>query len=316
MDAGSKFEATERRVMEYYGLKYESRFVALSEPRMRARIIEVGAGEPVLLVHGGLGYASLWAPLMAALPGYRLLAVDRPGYGLSDAFVHRRGQLRRDAVSFLESVLDALGLSAVHVIASSMGGLWTFWLALDRPQRVRAISQVGCPALVLGTSAPVPMRLLSVRRLNRLMTRIGPRQTGRTVLRQLGDGAAADIVPPAFLECMEAAAELPTWWPASLSLLEAALRLRGARVPLSEGELGRIAQPTLFVWGTRDPFGDSRIGRRVAATMSDARFIVLEAGHVPMVGQPAAVASPILDHLRRTGVERATVGQPQVLSAP
>lgn len=53
MDAVSKFEAAEKRVMDYYGLEYESRFVELSEPRMRARVIEVGAGEPVLLVASG-----------------------------------------------------------------------------------------------------------------------------------------------------------------------------------------------------------------------------------------------------------------------
>jgi pimeloyl-ACP methyl ester carboxylesterase len=50
-----------------------------------------------------------------------------------------------------------------------MGGLWGFWLALDRPERVSALAQLGSTALLVGTEAPLPMRLLSVPGLNRLM---------------------------------------------------------------------------------------------------------------------------------------------------
>lgn len=180
------FTEAERRVMEAYGLAYENHFLDLAEPQIRARVIEIGEGEPVLMVHGGFDVAAKWAPLMAELTDHRIFAVDLPGYGLTDPFVYQRGELRKVAVAFLGSVIDALGFDSMPVIANSMGGLWTFWLALDRPERVESIAQIACPALILDTSAPLPMRLLSVRGLNRLLIRMLPTSDGRDELRQMG----------------------------------------------------------------------------------------------------------------------------------
>lgn len=83
-EATEIFMEAERRAMEAYGLEYESHFLELPRPRMRARVIEVGEGDPVLMVHGALDVAAKWAPLMAELDGRRILAVDLPGYGLTD----------------------------------------------------------------------------------------------------------------------------------------------------------------------------------------------------------------------------------------
>ena len=113
--------------------------------------------------------ATAWIPLLARLEGYRLLAVDLPGFGLSDGLGYRRANLRRFAVSFLDQVIDRLALDTVPLVASSMGGLWSLWLALDRPPPVESIALLGCPALEMGTSAPFGLRLLSVPGLNRLL---------------------------------------------------------------------------------------------------------------------------------------------------
>jgi pimeloyl-ACP methyl ester carboxylesterase len=90
---------------------------------------------------------------MARLSGVRLVVVDRPGFGLSGGFDYRRVDLRQHALAFLESVLDALGIERAAFVANSMGGLWSFWLALDRPERVTRLAQLGSPALMTDTSA-------------------------------------------------------------------------------------------------------------------------------------------------------------------
>jgi pimeloyl-ACP methyl ester carboxylesterase len=299
MDDLQRFQAAEDLVFAHYGLRVRNTYLELPRPRpnLRVRVIEAGNGPPVLLMHGGLGYASMWAPLMAALPDYRLLAVDRPGYGLTDPFEHRRGGLRDDAVSFLDGVISALGVGPVPVIANSMGGLWTFWTALDRPQAISAICQLGCPALLLDTSAPAPMRMLSVRGLNRALVRWGPHRTPQDRFRDIGEEDAVDTLPAAFLDCLDLASRLPGWWPASLSLLEAAVRLRGARVPLCADELRRIAQPTRFVWGGRDPFGPVEAGHRAVELMPSADLVTLDAGHGPWLSRPQETADAVRSHL-------------------
>lgn len=286
----------ERRVMGAYGIEYESHFLDLTRPRLRARVIEAGEGDPVLMVHGAFDVAAKWAPLMAELTGRRILAVDLPGYGLTDAFVYERGKLRDVAVGFLDSVIDALDLNSVEVIANSMGGLWALWLALDNPSRVETMAQVACPALILDTSAPFPYRLLSVRGLNRLLLNALPTSDGRSELQDMGDDEAADVAPKEFLTLLETADSPEPYWPATLSMLEAAIRLRGARTPITENELAQIQQPTVFVWGTNDPFGSPSVGRRAASVMPRARLAEVPGGHMPWAGYPKAVADPIQKH--------------------
>jgi pimeloyl-ACP methyl ester carboxylesterase len=54
------------------------------------QIIELGEGTPLLLVHGGMGEAFQWGSILSALAkSHRVLAVDRPGNGLADAFDYR-----------------------------------------------------------------------------------------------------------------------------------------------------------------------------------------------------------------------------------
>src|SRR5437870_13846345 len=53
-------------------------------------MIEVGEGPPLVLIHGGLGEAGGWAPILTLLAGqFHLYAPDRPGHGVSDPFAYR-----------------------------------------------------------------------------------------------------------------------------------------------------------------------------------------------------------------------------------
>ena len=111
-----------------------SRPAALGET---VRIQEVGEGEPVLFVHGAANAGTSWLQLMAALEGFRCIALDRPGCGLSEPIA--AGPLRdMNAVeayadTLVRDVLDALDLPRAHVVATSYGGYFAF--AAPRPTR-------------------------------------------------------------------------------------------------------------------------------------------------------------------------------------
>jgi pimeloyl-ACP methyl ester carboxylesterase len=295
----SEFESAERRLFEVYGLEVESRFLELQDPPMRARVMESGDGVPVVLVHGGGGVGATWAPLMAKLSGVRLLVVDRPGFGLSGGFDYRGAPLRQHAVAFLESVLDALGIERAAFVANSMGGLWSFWLALDQPERVTTLAQLGSPALMTDTSAPFSMRLLSVRRLNRLMLAMekpSPEQARKFLTRLGHDEVVIDRqLPEEFFEMVAAYQKLSNYATAWLTLVERCLGLRGAApdVRLDEEELRRVQQPTLFVWGDGDVFGGPEIGERAVRVMPNAEIQAVSGGHLPWLDEPAGCAEAI-----------------------
>src|SRR5712691_7315616 len=127
----ARFLNAERAFFEHSGVAVRSSFIELPRPRLRARLLEAGTGDPILMLHGGGGSAGLFAPLMACLPAGRLVAPDRPGHGLSDAFTYRGVDLRRHAVDFVGSIADSLGQRPLRIVANSMGALWAVWYALE-----------------------------------------------------------------------------------------------------------------------------------------------------------------------------------------
>src|SRR5262249_9686240 len=122
--------------------------------------------------------------------------LDRPGCGLSDGFSYRGVDLRRHAVDVLDGVLDALGIERASIVGNSMGGLWSFWLALDRPERGERVIQVACPALILDRRGTLPMRLMSSRWFGALLSRLEPATPAnmRKLFVRMGhpEGAIAD----------------------------------------------------------------------------------------------------------------------------
>jgi pimeloyl-ACP methyl ester carboxylesterase len=99
---------------------------------------EHGSGEPLVLLHGGLGAAELWAPVLPALAaGRRVIAVDLQGHGRT-ADVDRpfRPETMADDVAAL---IEHLGLERTDVMGYSLGGLVALRTAIQHPERVRRL---------------------------------------------------------------------------------------------------------------------------------------------------------------------------------
>lgn len=297
----------EQRLFAHYGLEYKEHYIEVEDPNIRVRVLEVGSGPPVLMVPGGNGISTELVPLMAELPDRRLIAINLPGGGMSDGIDFRQVDYRALAVAVLTAVLDAIEVERVPVVTNSIGATWMFWLALARPERISRMVQTGCPAFLFGTSAPLPMRLLSVPLLNRLlfpMAQPGNPDEVRSTLRMLlgSSREATQALPDVFVETFYQMFHLPTYRLASLSFLETVLTLRGSkeRYQLGADDLSRIEQAVLFIWGENDPFGSVNVGRRAVQAMPDARLEVAETGHVPYIDAPKACARFIRDFLSQS----------------
>jgi pimeloyl-ACP methyl ester carboxylesterase len=299
-DAVARYVEAERSYFAREHVAPQEHFVELDRPRLRVRVLELGAGEPVLFVHGGGGSAAQWAPLLARIRGRRLLAVDRPGCGLTSGFDNRGVDLRAHAVEFLAGVLDALAREAVDIVANSMGATWSVWLALEQPDRVRSLALVGCPAHIEGSGAPLPFRLLGVRGLNRVLYAMeydARDAHGRKTFRQMGHDPAT--VPEELTVVQGRTEALPTYRTHWLSLLENVFPRGRQAVTLTLGEMVQVRQPVRFIWGERDPFGPPSIGEAACGVMADARLTALAAGHLPWVDEPDRCSDVVQDLLRR-----------------
>jgi pimeloyl-ACP methyl ester carboxylesterase len=97
-----------------------------------------GQGDPLLLLHGGLGSTEMFGPNLAALAEHRtVIGVDLYGHGRT-ALTDRPMSLV-DMGDDMAVVIAALGHGPVDVLGYSLGGAVAFRLAVQHPEAVRRL---------------------------------------------------------------------------------------------------------------------------------------------------------------------------------
>lgn len=100
-----------------------------------------GQGEPLLLLHGGLGSIDMFAPVLPTLvEGRQVIAVDLHGHGRTS--LGDRPILLPDIGDDLAALLKELGYEQVDVLGYSFGGGAAFRLAVQHPGLVRRLALV------------------------------------------------------------------------------------------------------------------------------------------------------------------------------
>jgi pimeloyl-ACP methyl ester carboxylesterase len=100
-----------------------------------------GKGEPLLLLHGGLGSIEMFGPVLAQLAEHRqVIGVDLHGHGRT-ALGDREISLV-DMGDDMAAVLKELGYEQVDVLGYSLGGGVAFRFAVQHPRMVRRLTLV------------------------------------------------------------------------------------------------------------------------------------------------------------------------------
>ncbi len=103
-----------------------------------------GQGEPLLLLHGGLGNSDMFEPLLPILgQGRQVIAVDLQGHGRSSLGSR---PIRCEAIADdVAALLKRLGRAKVDVLGYSFGGCVGLRLAVQHPDLVRRLALVSTP---------------------------------------------------------------------------------------------------------------------------------------------------------------------------
>jgi len=300
------FADAERRLFARYGLAYESGSPALRDPPVSIGLRECGTGEPVVFVHGSGMSGATWAPVLAHLPDQRSIAIDLPGFGLSDPYSYAGRTLRAHAVAQLESVLDALDLRRAAFVGTSLGAMWALYLALEAPERVRSVVAIGMPAGALpGVRGDPFFTLMTIPGVGRVASRIIPApksvKAARRGMKGVLGQAALDRTPDEYFEVVVAGMGMPGWKEAMWTHLNLVLRFGRGRPEnvLTDAELRGITVPVQFIWGEDDVYGGPDIGRRATALIPDAQLDVMPGNHAPLLDDPQRCAALIRQTVSR-----------------
>jgi pimeloyl-ACP methyl ester carboxylesterase len=265
---------------------------------------------PAFYVHGLGGASTDWTRLSAALAtratGY---SIDLPGSGRSDPPPGGRYSPAVDA-RVVAATIERVAAGPVHLVGNSYGGVITTLVAARWPHLVRSLT-VLAPAvpdlrlttdrgadprlgilLMPGTAAVAYQRLASI-----------PPKARAMGMGQLCFGRPEAITDRDYVLATREHAwrgRLPWVHEATIGTLRGLMSwyLRGGP-RVFRAAAGRVAVPTLVIWGTRDRLVDVRLARRAAAAYPDARLLVLAGcGHVPQMEEPECTARAILARWR------------------
>lgn len=298
------YRSAEDQLWRHVGAAPRDRMVELARPRLKVRVQEVGDGPPTLFVHGGPNAGTTFAPLVGQLPGRRCILLDRPGCGLSEPPDYAAQDVRELAVDTLTSLLDALALPRVDIVASSMGGLWSIWFALAHPDRVGRMVQLGAPAGVPGMRTPPFMRLFATPGLSSLMTRTpADLPMMKKIMGWIGHGksvAEGRFSDPYWRWSLALGEHTDTMTHDVRLIRRAVSPIVGMRAAcrLSDEELGRLAAPLLWIWGSADTFGGVDVLERARrASPAAAWHLIPDGGHLPWLDDPETAARLTEAHL-------------------
>ncbi len=260
------------------------------------RILEAGPanGPAVLLVHGWAVTAYLWRhnilPLAAA--GYRVIALDLPGHGLSDAPSAPGSYKSERFAQYVIETLDICGVERAAVAGQSMGGKVVVRVALDAPERVSQLILYGA----VGFGLIPPWQALSplIPTLpGEIIAKFIPREmvafVQHRVYGKLGFFTERDVDEY----------WAPTQFPAAVRAQFQMLQEFHWGL-WDEPTLRRLKTPTHVVFGTRDRTVRPHHAETLARALPNGRITwIADGGHVVMEEAPARINEMLLGDLAR-----------------
>jgi pimeloyl-ACP methyl ester carboxylesterase len=248
--------------------------------RVRLEYVEQGdpGGVPVVMLHGVTDSWRSFEPVLPHLPGsIRAFALTQRGHG--DAERPANGYGTRDFAADVAAFAEALGLGPTVIVGHSMGSTNAMRFAIDYPGRTRGLVLVGAFASFRNNPALVEFRESAV---SPLTDPIAP-----AFAREFQESTIARPVPPAFLDAVvRESLKVPArvWRAAFEGFFEDDFA----------AELGRIAAPTLVLWGERDGLAPRADQEVLVAGIAGSRLEIYEGtGHALHWEEPERFAAEL-----------------------
>ena len=257
--------------------------------------LDIGAGRPLVCVHGSLNDFRAWMPVLKPLSAGRRLIVPSLRHYFPEHWDGRGGSFTMarhvdDVIAFIEG----LDVGPVDLIGHSRGGHLAFRLALKRPELIGKLvlaepggtldeslepqsKDAGPPAA--GSRAHVTQAAEKIE--------AGDLDGGlRAFIDGINGPGSWDALPSSDRQMREDNA---------FTLLA---QVNEGRQPYTRSEAEALSVPTLFVGGADTPGMLPVISRALAAHVPGARTVIIpDAGHSMFRQQPAAFAAAVLGFL-------------------
>ncbi len=271
---------------------FQSRFYESSAGGVH--YIDEGSGIPIVLLHGNPTWSFLYRKIVPRLhDSFRCVAVDYPGFGLSDR-PEGYGYTPTEHARVIGELVDHLDLDGFLLMVQDWGGPIGFDIATKRPDRVRGIVHGNTWFWPVDTLMfKLFPRVMSTRFMQRqileknfFVERIMPRSMVVSLSqREMDHYRAVQPTPEARVGVAE--------FPRQILRAEPLLARLNDDVPRLLGQ-----KPVLFVWGMKDPaFRAKQALPRARAAFSNHEVVELhDASHYIQEDAPQKITDAIRAH--------------------
>jgi pimeloyl-ACP methyl ester carboxylesterase len=260
-----------------------------------------GAGEPLVLVHGGWSDRFNWSPVVDDLArDFTVVTYDRRGHGRSERPADQG--TRRDQEDDLAALVTRLGRGPVHLAGTSFGGSISLGLATRRPELVRSVVAHEPPLLSVMAGDAAFGRVLgeTAEKITAIAVRVAGGDAAGAAEQfveevALGPGSWAMLPEPLRATMIDSAASF------------VAEQRDAAWATIDEASLAAIARPVLLTDGDASPAWFRPIVARLAAIAGDAADVHTYAGggHAPHVTHPEQYVAAVRAFLAGSGDQAA-----------
>ena len=229
---------------------------------LRVRVLDVGEGAPVVVLHGWGGRIEAMAPVVACLRShFRVIATDLPGFGSSPA----PGQVwgTPEYAAHVRALLERLDVTRANFVAHSYGAKTALYLAAMEPDRVGKLVLQAASGLRTPPSFKARAKR-AVSRVARFSGSLGP--FGRRLRDALYDRIAS-------ADYREAGELRP-------------ILVKVVNEDLSD-LLPKVKASTLLIWGSEDDAVPVAHARTMERLIPDAGLVLFErGGHFAYLDEP------------------------------
>lgn len=265
----------------------------------RLHVAELGAGPPLVLLHGWPQHWWAWRALMPLLAGaHRVLAPDLRGFGWSEA---TRGGYGKEELAYdVVGVLDALQIERASIVGHDWGGVIGFLVCLQHAARVERYVPINTGHVWPTLSArAIPKQLVAVAYQGLLASPgLGPRiNASPRIVGKVVEAIATrrEAVLPAFAQQFAPRLADPARGRAASRLYRTFQLHEYPRWVRGLYADERLTTPTLWLHGLGDPFFTPGMLKDIVEHADDVRIEYLSGcGHFPAEECPELVA----DHVR------------------
>ncbi|HKP89606.1 MAG TPA: alpha/beta hydrolase [Thermoleophilaceae bacterium] len=253
---------------------------------------QLGAGDPMTLLHGFPSSSHDWAKVAPALAArHSLLMPDFLGFGASDKPPDHDYSLVEQA-DLVEALWAREGIASTALVAHDYGVSVAQELLARRAEGALAVDLVGLH-LLNGGLYP------DVHRPQPVQEALLDPEQGPQLSAAMTEDLFVQSLRPTFAEGYDAAADSADVWRAMSRDGGSAIAYRLIRYLLDRREnesrwvtaLETTDVPLRFVWGMLDPVSGAHMAERIRERLPDAPFVALDdVAHWPPLEAPARVA--------------------------